>query len=80
MRPAGKPSIRYDLQRPVAPFGGCRAHIEHLGDYTSVNALINPSIYTNYGLTYRDFFVVSMDVLVSLVLLMLEVASLSESD
>lgn len=62
MRTAGKPSIRYDLQRPITPFGGCRADIEHLGDYTSVNALVNPSIYTNYGLTYRDFFVVSLNI------------------
>ncbi|XP_023310327.1 uncharacterized protein LOC111691539, partial [Anoplophora glabripennis] len=57
MRAAGVPSIRYDIQHPVTPFGGCRADIGHLGDYTSANALINPSIYTNYGLTYRDFFV-----------------------
>ncbi|KAG5893704.1 hypothetical protein JTB14_017811 [Gonioctena quinquepunctata] len=53
---AGIPSIRSDMVRPIVPPTGCRADLDNLGEDTSVNALINPSIYTNYGLTYRDFF------------------------
>ncbi|CAG9765813.1 unnamed protein product [Ceutorhynchus assimilis] len=56
MPAAGTPSIRHDLPRPVPPIGGCKADIEHLGDETSVKAVISPSIYSTYGLNYRDFF------------------------
>ncbi|XP_048521250.1 EF-hand domain-containing family member B isoform X2 [Dendroctonus ponderosae] len=56
MPTAGIPSIRHDLPRPVAPSGGIRAAIENFGDETSAKSVVNPSIYTNFGLTYRDFF------------------------
>nr|XP_023011847.1 EF-hand domain-containing family member B-like [Leptinotarsa decemlineata] len=56
MSAAGMPSIRTDLVRPVVPPTGCRADLDNLGDESTVNSLINPSIYTNYGLTSRDFF------------------------
>lgn len=39
-------------------FGQCAADKDHLGDETSAAILVNPSIYTNYGLSHRDFFVV----------------------
>ncbi|XP_050307404.1 EF-hand domain-containing family member B-like [Anthonomus grandis grandis] len=54
--PAGVPSVRQDLPRPVAPPGGCRADIENLGNESSAKSALNPSIYINYGLNYRDFF------------------------
>ncbi|XP_030747876.1 EF-hand domain-containing family member B-like [Sitophilus oryzae] len=54
--PAGIPSIRNDLPRPIVPEGGCRADLDNLGEETSAKAVVNPSIYTNYGLNYRDFF------------------------
>lgn len=54
--PAGVPSIRYDLSRPIVPLGGCRADTENLGDECSSAILLNPSIYFNYGLSFRDFF------------------------
>ncbi|XP_076269380.1 EF-hand domain-containing family member B-like [Rhynchophorus ferrugineus] len=56
MPPAGIPSIRHDLSKPVKPHGGCRADLENLGNETSAKAVVNPNIYTNFGLTYRDFF------------------------
>lgn len=59
MPKAGLPSIRHDLPRPEVPQGECRASIDNLGADTSVKALLNPNIYTNYGLSYRDFFLVS---------------------
>ncbi|KAH1013812.1 hypothetical protein HUJ04_002751 [Dendroctonus ponderosae] len=40
----------------TAPSGGIRAAIENFGDETSAKSVVNPSIYTNFGLTYRDFF------------------------
>lgn len=58
---AGVPSVRHDLPRPIAPSGRSRADIENLGDETSVKALVNPSVYTSFGLTYRDFFMVIID-------------------
>ncbi|KYB27190.1 EF-hand domain-containing family member B [Tribolium castaneum] len=54
--PAGIPSIRYDLSRPIVPHGGCRADLENLGDECSAAILLNPSVYCNYGLSFRDFF------------------------
>ncbi|KAH0810018.1 hypothetical protein GEV33_012773 [Tenebrio molitor] len=54
---AGIPSIRYDLSRPIVPLGGCRADLENLGDECSAAILLNPSIYFNYGLSFRDFFI-----------------------
>lgn len=59
MPAAGIPSVRTDLSRPTVPSGGCRAYLDHLGDDSSVNSLINRSIFTSYGLNYRDFFMVS---------------------
>ncbi|KAF5276955.1 hypothetical protein FQR65_LT16119 [Abscondita terminalis] len=56
MPPAGVPSTRYDLLYPAVPAGGCRADLESLGNETTVEGVVNPNIYTNYGLTYRDFF------------------------
>ncbi|KAF2903686.1 hypothetical protein ILUMI_02481 [Ignelater luminosus] len=54
---AGTPCVRVDLLRPIVPSGGCKADLESLGDETTAAAVVNPSIYTAYGLTYRDFFV-----------------------
>lgn len=59
MSRAGLPSIRHDLPRPEIPQGECRAAIDNLGADTSAKAICNPNIYTNYGLSYRDFFLVS---------------------
>ncbi|KAK5646766.1 hypothetical protein RI129_005230 [Pyrocoelia pectoralis] len=56
MKPAGVPSVRYDRLYPVVPVGGCRADLDSLGDETTAEAIVNPNIYSNYGLTYRDFF------------------------
>ncbi|XP_060518059.1 EF-hand domain-containing family member B-like [Cylas formicarius] len=56
MRPAGTPSSRYDKPYPVIPDGGCRADLSHFGNETSTNTVLSPSIYTKFGLTYRDFF------------------------
>lgn len=53
---AGIPSIRSDLPTPTVRPGECRAYLENLGDETSTKALLNPSIYTNYGLSHRDFY------------------------
>lgn len=61
MPAAGIPSVRTDLPRPSVPPGGCRAYLDHLGDDSSVKSLINRSIFTSYGLNYRDFFMVSYD-------------------
>lgn len=63
MPAAGIPSVRTDLPRPIVPLEGCRADLDHLGDDTSVKALLNPNIFTIYGLNYRDFFMVSFDLL-----------------
>ncbi|KAJ3655579.1 hypothetical protein Zmor_014702 [Zophobas morio] len=54
---AGIPSIRNDLSRPTVPLGGCRADLENLGEDCSAGILLNPSIYLNYGLSFRDFFI-----------------------
>lgn len=56
MPTAGMPTIRTDTGRPGVPPGRCKADIESLGDETSAKAIINPSIFTNYGLNHRDFF------------------------
>lgn len=56
---AGLPTRRSDLQKLPIKFGQCAADKDHLGDETSAAALVNPSIYTNYGLSHRDFFAVS---------------------
>lgn len=56
MPPAGIPSVRTDLPRPIVPPNGCRAYLENLGNETSSKALLNPSIFTTYGLSHRDFF------------------------
>lgn len=53
---AGIPSVRYDLPTPSKRPGECRADLESLGDETTAEAAVNPSIYTNYGLNHRDFF------------------------
>lgn len=53
---AGVPSIRHDLARPIVPQGCSRADLENLGEETSSAILINPSIYMNYGVSFRDFF------------------------
>lgn len=45
--------------------GQCAADRDHLGDETSAGLLLNPSIYTNYGLSHRDFFAVSVIHIVS---------------
>lgn len=58
MPTAGMPTIRTDTGRPGVPPGRCKADIESLGDETSAKAIINPSIFTNYGLNHRDFFLV----------------------
>lgn len=60
MRPAGLPTVRSDIGRPIILSGQCKADMESLGQETNVNAVINPSIFTNYGLTHRDFFLVSL--------------------
>lgn len=57
---AGIPSVRTDLPRPIVPPKGCRADLDHLGDDTSAKALISPSIFTAYGLNYRDFYMVNI--------------------
>lgn len=49
MQPAGLPSI---------PTG--RMHRDNLTDDSTVKALINPNIFTRYGLSHRDFFLVSI--------------------
>ncbi|KAJ8981215.1 hypothetical protein NQ317_004157 [Molorchus minor] len=46
---AGIPSRRHDLPRPIKPLEGCRADLDHLGEDTTANTVLNPSIYTNYG-------------------------------
>nr|CAI5834934.1 unnamed protein product [Callosobruchus analis] len=53
---AGIPSVRSDLDRPIVPPGGCRADLDNLGEDTTARALLNPSIYTRYGLNFRDFY------------------------
>lgn len=40
-------------------YGQCAADKDHLGDETTAGCLVNPSIYTNYGLSHRDFFTVN---------------------
>ncbi|KAJ8958834.1 hypothetical protein NQ318_019596 [Aromia moschata] len=56
MPTAGLPSRRCDLAKPIKPLDGCRADIDELGDVTTATTVLCPSIYTNYGLTHRDFF------------------------
>lgn len=56
MRVAGVGSVRYDRLYPAVPAGGCSADLDSLGDETTAEGVINPSIYSNYGLSYRDFF------------------------
>ncbi|XP_057652847.1 EF-hand domain-containing family member B-like [Diorhabda carinulata] len=56
MRSSGIPTCRTDLSAPQTPPGSCLADIENLGDSTNIKTLLNPSIYANYGLSYRDFF------------------------
>lgn len=55
---AGLPTIRMDTGRPRVLEGQCKADMESLGDETTSKAVVNPSIFTNYGLTHRDFFMV----------------------
>ncbi|XP_050524277.1 uncharacterized protein LOC126895960 [Daktulosphaira vitifoliae] len=43
--------ILYNTQRPLI-----NAYKDCFGDETDVKALLNPSIFTNYGLTHRDFY------------------------
>jgi len=33
-------------------------YLDCFGSETNVKALLNPTIFTNYGLTYRDFYIV----------------------
>ncbi|CAG9833594.1 unnamed protein product [Diabrotica balteata] len=56
MPTAGIPTHRTDLPAPYQPAGSCLADLESLGDSTNIKTLLNPSIYTNYGLNFRDFF------------------------
>lgn len=56
---AGIPSHRHDLKNVKVGNGQCTADKENFGDETTVNAVVNPSIYTNYGLSHRDFFMVN---------------------
>lgn len=60
MRAAGIPGIRYDLLYPNVPEGGCLADLENLGDETTAEGIVSPSVNTNYGLSYKDFFMVNI--------------------
>ncbi|XP_022904917.2 EF-hand domain-containing family member B [Onthophagus taurus] len=54
--PAGVATIRMDLDHPTVPPGQSKADLDNLGDETIAETVINPNIYTNYGLNHRDFF------------------------
>ncbi|GLV38607.1 uncharacterized protein CBL_05606 [Carabus blaptoides fortunei] len=56
MDPAGIPSTRNDVPVPMVPNTGCKADLDNLGMDTDAATIINPSIYTSYGLTFFDFF------------------------
>lgn len=58
MPPAGIPSVRHDIPLPQKVEGQCAADIDSLGPYTTVKAVVNPNVWTNYGLNFRDFFAV----------------------
>lgn len=49
-------SFGKDMHLPKAPPFGCKADINSLGNETTTGQIIYPSIYTNYGLSHRDFF------------------------
>lgn len=42
--------------RPVKPM--VLAYLDCFGSETDVKMLLNPTIFSNYGLTYRDFYIV----------------------
>ncbi|CAG9858399.1 unnamed protein product [Phyllotreta striolata] len=56
MPTAGLPSFRTDLERPYKTEGIHTADMDTLPNFTTIKTTINPSIYTRYGLTFRDFF------------------------
>jgi hypothetical protein len=60
IRTAGLPSAKFDVQMTTLPRAGISPDTENLGDQTSVQALISPSIFTKYGLTHIDFFKVDL--------------------
>ncbi|GJQ86612.1 hypothetical protein Trydic_g7844 [Trypoxylus dichotomus] len=55
MQAAGIPTFARDSGRPQLR-EGCKFDLDSLGQETSAKAVINPSIFTNYGLSHRDFF------------------------
>lgn len=56
MDPAGVPTMRNDVSVPTVPNFGCKADLDNLGMDTDAATIVNPSIYTSYGLTFFDFF------------------------
>ncbi|XP_018333284.1 EF-hand domain-containing family member B-like [Agrilus planipennis] len=52
--PAGLPSVRFDRPEGVVKACQCKADLENLGDEMSAASLLNPSVYTNSGLSHRD--------------------------
>lgn len=57
-RTAGVPSHRFDIPHVTVPPGQCSADKDSLGAETTCVGVLNPSIFTNYGLSHRDFFMV----------------------
>ncbi|XP_070155714.1 EF-hand domain-containing family member B [Polyergus mexicanus] len=56
IRAAGVPSEKSDFSMTMLPRAGICPDKENLGDQTSVQCLISPSIFTRYGLTHIDLF------------------------
>ncbi|KAK6632255.1 hypothetical protein RUM44_007296 [Polyplax serrata] len=50
---AGESTFRLDAPRPF--YKDSLVNMDHLGQETTARALISPSIYTQYGLSHRDF-------------------------
>lgn len=54
---AGLPSGRYfDLDQPVTPAGCCRADLFYLPDESDAKSCLNPSMFTNLGVSHRDMY------------------------
>lgn len=48
------------IYTPVKPI--VLAHQNCFGYETNVKTLLNPTIFSNYGLTYRDFYIVNISI------------------
>jgi len=53
---AGLSSLRTDRLYPVNPDPGIKVNALMLGDETTVETLISPSIPVTYGISHRDYF------------------------